>query len=74
MFTIDQFDNLAYGGGLRENGTYVFNISRHVQHITSGLIKNNGLYIISPASVTTPNRVVLQGKGNILVNLTYTKL
>ena len=72
-FTIDQLDNPAYGGGL-SNGAYVFNVTRHAQHVVSGLIENRGLYLISPSAITTPNRVILLGKENILINLTYTKL
>ncbi len=74
--------NYSYGyyiGGSYNSVTneYRINISRYIQQILDGKIKNNGLHLLAFQGAFYANRVVIGGGSNsayhMKLNLTYTK-
>lgn len=69
------FSPTFYGGGLREDYTYHFNITQHMQKIIEGEAKNLGFYLTPAFKNNQANRVVLKGstsKTGIRLSVTYT--
>jgi Domain of unknown function (DUF4270) len=74
--------NYSYGnyiGGIYNASAaeYRINISRYVQQIVSGKVKNNGLYLVAYKGAYSANRVVLGGGSSsayqMKLHVTYTK-
>ncbi len=68
------FNPSFYGGGLRKDYTYHFNITQHVQEIIDGNAKNLGFYLTPAQKNSEANRVVLKGsksKTGIKLIITY---
>jgi hypothetical protein len=54
-----------YGGALnREDYTYRFNITQHIQQIIDGEVDNYGFFLTSAWKNSQANRVVLKGSGS----------
>ncbi|MCU0441869.1 MAG: DUF4270 domain-containing protein [Bacteroidia bacterium] len=75
------FEGAVYYGGKLSNGTYRFNIIRHIQYVLNEYKNNNrnvnyGLNLLVPAdNPVAANRIVLdtdQRLGNIKLKLSYT--
>ncbi|MGE5424211.1 MAG: DUF4270 domain-containing protein [Syntrophothermus sp.] len=87
-FLTDYNEGTAYFGGEYNSstGTYSFRITRHLQQILNGDMKNYDLYILASSPVTTglvPQRVSLLGtqpsdpaayKNRLRLEVTYTKI
>ena len=74
---IDYIYNPAYfGGQLREDYTYHFNITQHLQELINGTVNNYGFFL-SPANKNDKaNRVVLKGARSttgVKLIITYSK-
>jgi hypothetical protein len=80
----DFYENSNYSYGYYIGGSYNsvtneyrINISRYVQQILDGKIKNNGLHLLAFQGAFYANRVVIGGGSNstyrMKLNLTYTK-
>ena len=71
------FSPVFYGGILnRENYTYRFNITQHMQQIIEGDAENFGFFLTPAQKSSEANRVVLKGsesKTGIKLIVTYTK-
>ncbi|MGE0020763.1 MAG: DUF4270 domain-containing protein [Draconibacterium sp.] len=70
------FSPAFYGGGLREDYTYHFNITQHMQKIIEGEAGNFGFYLTPAYKNSVANRVVLKGstsKTGIRLSVTYSK-
>jgi len=70
------FNPSFYGGGLRSDYTYHFNITQHLQKIIDGEAKNLGFYITPAQKNNEANRVVLKGatsKTGMKLIITYSK-
>lgn len=71
------FDPSFYGGSLnRDDYTYRFNITQHLQQIIKGEVENNGFYLTTARKNSQANRVVLKGSESetgIQLNITYSK-
>jgi Domain of unknown function (DUF4270) len=74
--------NYSYGnyiGGIYNASTaeYRINISRYIQQVLSGHVKNNGLYLVAYKGIYNANRVVLGGGSSnayrMKLHVTYTK-
>ncbi len=68
------FNPSFYGGGLRKDYTYHFNITQHVQEIIDGNAKNLGFFLTPAQKNNQANRVVLKGstsKTGIKLIITY---
>jgi hypothetical protein len=68
------FNPSFYGGGLRKDYTYHFNITQHLQEIIDGNAKNYGFYLTPAQKNNEANRVVLKGstsKTGIKLIITY---
>jgi hypothetical protein len=68
------FNPSFYGGGLRKDYTYHFNITQHVQEVIDGNAKNLGFYLTPAQKNNQANRVVLKGstsKTGIKLIITY---
>ena len=68
------FNPSFYGGGLRKDYTYHFNITQHVQEIIDGNAQNLGFYLTPAQKNNEANRVVLKGsksKTGIKLIITY---
>ena len=66
-FSIDQLttiDNARYGG-IYSAGKYTFNITRHVQAIVAGQVKNNGFVLV----VANPERIDVLNNNGILTRI-----
>ena len=81
FFTEDFGEGETLHGGFRDNANkeFRFNIAKYVNNVLTGLVQNNGLYLISTSSMITANRVVINGKNSANRNklkfiLTYTEL
>ncbi len=87
----DAFDGSDYFGGflktdtLTKTSTYTFTITRYIQQIISGSLKNNGLFLAVENGASSPHRIEFGGGNAILtgggenkyklkLNVTYTKL
>ena len=69
------FDPVYYGGYLREDYTYRFNITQHLQQIIEGT-KNYGFYLTPAYKNSEANRVILKGSTSetgIKLVITYSK-
>ena len=79
-FTQDLFEGDTHVDGFWDPtvNVYRLKITRHVQQILSGAIKNTGLFLIPGEASTSPNRTPLIGPGAIgkklKLELTFTKL
>ena len=70
------FSPSFYGGGLRKDYTYHFNITQHLQEIIDGKTGNYGFYLTPAQKNNEANRVVLKGstsKTGIKLIITYSK-
>lgn len=70
------FNPAFYGGGLRNDYTYRFTITQHMQEIIDGNAKNYGFYLTPARKNDQANRVVLKGstsKTGIKLVVTYSK-
>jgi Domain of unknown function (DUF4270) len=74
--------NYSYGiyiGGVYNSSTaeYRINISRYIQQVVSGKVKNNGLYLVAYKGAYNANRAVLGGGSSsayqMKLHVTYTK-
>ena len=68
------FNPSFYGGGLRSDYTYHFNITQHVQEVIEGNAQNLGFYLTPAQKNNQANRVVLKGstsKTGIKLIITY---
>lgn len=78
QFITDFFEETSYFGGIIDsiNGTYTFNIARHVQEVINGTTKNDGLTVFIGGSAVKANRIVFENQENtdskIKLNLYYT--
>jgi hypothetical protein len=65
-----------YGGGLRPDYTYHFNITQHLQEIINGKSENFGFFLTPANKNNQANRVVLKGSRSttgIKLVITYSK-
>lgn len=65
-----------YGGGLRPDYTYHFNITQHLQEIINGKIGNHGFFLTPANKNNQANRVVLKGARSttgVKLVITYSK-
>lgn len=70
------FSPAVYGGYLRKDYTYHFNITQHLQQIIEGKAQNGGFYLTPAVKSTEANRVVLKGSTSqtgIKLVITYSK-
>ena len=70
------FSPSFYGGGLRKDYTYHFNITQHLQEIIDGNTGNYGFFLTPSRKNDQANRVVLKGstsKTSIKLIITYSK-
>lgn len=79
IFPSDLSFSEAYYGGIynKKDGTYRFNLAKHMQQIIKGEIKNNGFYLTTDNKNAIYNRAVLKGatsKTGIRFEITYTKI
>lgn len=68
------FSPTFYGGGLREDYTYHFNITQHVQKIIEGETSNTWFFLTPAYKNNEATRVVLKGSGSktgISLSVTY---
>lgn len=79
-FPIDFYEIASGYGGVYNAATfeYRFNVTRHVQQVLDGKIKDYGFYLLSGSSAVNAHRVVLFGASKISsklkLRLTYTNL
>ncbi len=65
-----------YGGTLRSDYTYRFNIAQHLQQIIEGKVDNHGFFLSTAVKNSEAKRVVLKGsnsKTGIKLIITYSK-
>lgn len=71
------FSPSFYGGYLNKNDyTYRFNITQHIQQIIDGVVNNNGFYLTTAKKASEANRVILKGSTSnpgIKLIITYSK-
>lgn len=70
------FDPSYYGGYLRNDYTYRFNITKHLQQIIEGSASNYGFFLTPAEKSGEANRVILKGstsKTGIKLVITYSK-
>lgn len=70
------FSPTFYGGALRDDYTYHFNITQQLQEIIYGRFENLGFSLVPAYKESRANRVVLKGsnsKAGIKLSITYTK-
>jgi hypothetical protein len=70
------FSPTYYGGGLRDDYTYHFNITQHLQQIIEGQAENYGFYLTPANKNNEANRVIIKGARSevgIRLLITYTK-
>lgn len=70
------FNPEYYGGGLRSDYTYHFNITQHLQQIIDGTAENYGFYLTPANKNSEANRTVLKGSRSttgIKLVITYSK-
>lgn len=70
------FSPSFYGGALRKDYTYHFNITQHLQEIIDGNTGNYGFYLTPAQKNNQANRVILKGstsKTGIKLIITYSK-
>ncbi len=71
------FSPAFYGGRLnRDNYTYRFNITQHLQQIIDGEIENRGFFLTTPWKNSQANRVVVKGSESqtgIKMVISYSK-
>lgn len=71
-----EFSPSFYGGNLRSDYTYHFNITQHLQLIIANKAENRGFYLTPAYKNNQGNRVVLKGSGSktgIKLSITYSK-
>lgn len=70
------FSTAYYGGTLRSDYTYRFNITQHMQQIIDGEAENHGFFLTTARKNSEANRVVLKGSSSqtgIKLVITYSK-
>lgn len=70
------FSSAYYGGTLRSDYTYRFNITQHMQQIIDGVAENHGFFLTTARKNSEANRVVLKGSNSqtgIKLVITYSK-
>ena len=70
------FSPTFYGGTLRDDYTYHFNVTQQLQEIINGKFENLGFSLVPAFKNSQANRVVLKGstsKTGIKLSITYTK-
>jgi hypothetical protein len=70
------FSSAYYGGILRSDYTYHFNITQHMQQIIDGEAENHGFFLTTARKNSEANRVVLKGSNSetgIKLVITYSK-
>ncbi len=70
------FSSTYYGGGLRSDYTYRFNITQHLQQIIEGVAENHGFFLTTARKNSEASRVVLKGSNSqtgIKLVITYSK-
>jgi hypothetical protein len=71
------FSSSYYGGFLRSDYTYHFNITQLFEQIIKGTVINKGFYLTTLFRNSEANRIVLKGSKSatgIKFNITYTKI
>ncbi len=71
------FSSSFYGGYLREDYTYHFNITQLFEQIIKGIVTNKYFYLTAVNKSSEANRVVLKGSKSVTgikFNITYTKI
>lgn len=75
QYPVDAQQSITYYGGVYNpiDGTYVFNITQHMQLVTQGKkqtdgsfvrLNNNGFYLVAALRNGSPKRVVLKGQSS----------
>lgn len=75
-FWFTQSPTSFYGGNLRSDYTYRFNITQHMQQILDGRIENRGFYLTTAHKNSEARRVVLKGSNSVTgikLIITYSK-
>jgi hypothetical protein len=70
------FSSAYYGGRLRSDYTYRFNITQHMQQIIDGVAENHGFFLTTARKNSEASRVVLKGSNSqtgIKLVITYSK-
>ena len=70
------FSAALYGGYLRSDYTYRFNITQHMQQIIKGEAENHGFFLTTARKNSEANRVVLKGSNSqtgVKLVITYSK-
>ena len=71
VLTIDFFE---LGGTYSSTDKqYKLNLTRHLQRILNGNVKDYGLYIIAGGSTSNARRTILNGGSSMKINITYTQ-
>lgn len=71
-FIKDYEESFAFVDGNVSEGEYKFNISRHLQRILNGDIKDNDIYLVADGGLVNSRRTLLKGTGEVQLNITYT--
>ena len=71
VLTIDFLD---LGGGYDASSKeYKLNMTRHLQRILNGSVKDYGLYLVAGGSTSNARRTVLNGGSSVKLKITYTQ-
>lgn len=78
VFLADNFEGTEYfGGPLKEDNTYRFNIARHVQQLLISSEQDRGMFLLPTSGAISAYRSVLNSEkhpsNKIKLNITYTK-
>lgn len=80
FITVDENEDASYFDGSYNSSTnsYRFRLTRYIQGIMTGKIRNNGLHLIIPGSTVNASRLVLNGtsspQSDLKLYIRYTKL
>ena len=69
---IDAIESNNVIGGLFVNGVCNLNISRYMQRLINGDLKNYGIFVAPAGSLSSARRTILEGQESIKLELTYT--
>ncbi len=69
---IDEFESNNVINGLFTNDICTLNISRYLQSVVNGDLKNYGIYLVASGSLSNARRTFLEGPVEVKLNLTYT--
>lgn len=77
---VDENENASYFDGSYNQSTnsYRFRLTRYIQQVLIGKVRNNGLHLIIPASAINGSRLILNGtsspQSDLKLYIRYTKL